>query len=136
MLDFHDQIPQIAPQPCRALIAQEYWYRGELVTEANVLFLRLADVLWHRFFIDTGVVFWKTVDEPDAPYEEGDHRYPHRDIGVLHGRIGKRLANIRTIDLPGGGELRLEFDDGKAIIVHDIDDCSTLAVEAGEPRAR
>src|ERR1700730_14892436 len=98
MLDFHDPIPEIAHQACRALIAQEYWHHGELVCGANVLFLRLDDDMWHRFFSDAGVVFWKTVEAPEPPEEDGDNRYPHTDIARLHGLTGKRLSSISTAD--------------------------------------
>src|SRR5437764_3808780 len=136
MLEFHDPIPDIAHQACRALIAQEYWYRGELVSDANVLFLRLEDDIWHRFFIDAGVVFWKTAAAREAPKEDDDHHYPHTDIGVLYGFTGKRLSNVSTADLPGGGELRLDFDSGEAIILRNVDDCSKLVVERHDLRAR
>ena len=41
MLEFHDSIPEIAQRKCTGLIAQEYWYQGEQITEANVMFLQL-----------------------------------------------------------------------------------------------
>src|SRR5262249_336843 len=82
MLAFHDWIPEIAGGVCTALLAQQYWYRGKLVAEANVLFLKLQDRIWHRFFIDGGVVFWRTVDAPDDPADEGHHRYVHLDLGA------------------------------------------------------
>ena len=70
VLSFHDPIPDVRHQVCNALLVQEYWYRGELVDEANVLFLRLDGDSWHRFFIDAGIVFWKTVEAPDVPGQD------------------------------------------------------------------
>lgn len=130
MLEFHAPIPDIAHQVCRALIAQEYWYRGELVSDGNVLFLRLEDGVWHRFSIDAGVLFWKTVEAPDPPEEDRDHRYPHKDIAKLHGLTGKRLSTVSAADLPGGGELHLGFEGGNAVVLRNVDDCSKLVVES------
>jgi hypothetical protein len=129
MLDFHNPIPDLRHQECRALIAQEYWYRGELISDANVLFLRLQNDTWHRFLIDAGVVFWSTVAAPEAPEEDSGYRHPHKDIGVLYGLVGKRLSTVSTADLPGGGELRLDFDGGETLILRNIDDCSKLVFE-------
>src|SRR5205823_13759298 len=42
MLEFHDPIPEIAQRKCTGLIAQEYWYQGEQITAANVMFLQLV----------------------------------------------------------------------------------------------
>jgi hypothetical protein len=84
MLSFHVPIPDVAHQLCRALLAQEYWYRGQLVSNANVLFLRLNEVLWHRFFIDAGVVFWRTVETPDPPAGDDDDTYPQTDVAAAH----------------------------------------------------
>jgi hypothetical protein len=129
MLEFHDPIPEITGQTCTALVAQQYWHCGKLVDEANVLFLKLEGRLWHRFFIDGGVVFWRTVDAPDHPGEEGDHRYTHTDIGAAQGFAGKELKRVSTADLPGGGEMRLEFRGAPTLIFRNVDDRSHLILE-------
>jgi hypothetical protein len=124
MLRFHDPVPDVARHVCNALLAEEYWCRDELISNANVLFLRLDDPVWHRFFIDAGIVFWKTVQMPDAPAEDGDHSYRHTDIAGPHSLIGKRLSAIKAIGLPGGGALRLVFEGGTAVTLHDTKDSS------------
>ena len=132
MLTFHDPIPDVREQVCHALLVQEYWYRGELVNEANVLFLQLNDV-WHRFFIDAGVVFWKTVVAPNPPPDEAEHSSRLTDIGARHGLMGRRLSAIEAIDLPGGGALRLAFEGGPTIILNNQNDASRLIVERDGP---
>jgi hypothetical protein len=124
MLTFHDPIPNVEQQVGNALLAQEYWYRDELISNANVLFLRLENPAWHRLFVDAGVVFWKTVEVPDAPTGDRDHSYRHADIAGLHGLTGKRLSVIKAIDLPGGGTLRLGFEGGTAVTLHNTKDSS------------
>jgi hypothetical protein len=135
MLTFHDPIPNVKHQVCNALLAQEYWYRDKLISNANILFLRLDNLAWHRFFIDAGVVFWKTVEVPDAPTGNGDHSYRHADIAGRHGLAGKRLSVIKAIDLPGGGALRLSFEDGTAVTLHNTKDSARLVVDHDQ-RAR
>ena len=135
MLTLHDRIPDVERQVCNALLAQEYWFRDELISNANVLFLRLDEPVWHRFFIDAGVVFWKTVEVPDAPRQDGDRSYRRTDIASLHGLTGKRLSVITAIDLPGGGALRLGFEGGKSVVLHNTKDCSRLVVDHDQ-RAR
>jgi len=132
VLEFHDPIPDVREQVCDALLVKEYWYRGELASEANVLFLRLNDV-WHRFFIDAGVVFWKTVEAPDPPADEAEHSFRLTDIGAGHGLMGRRLSAIEAIDLPGGGALRLAFEGGPTIILNNQNDASRLIVERDGP---
>jgi hypothetical protein len=128
MLDFHDQIPELAGGTCRSLIVQEYWYEGELVSEANVLFLQL-DEGWHRFFIDAGVVFWQAVAGPEAPPDSGLHRYRHTDFGSRHDLVGRKLERVCTADLPDGGEIQIAFEGGRRLVLQNVNDESSLVVE-------
>ena len=52
MLMLHQPLPDIAGAVCNALFVQAYYYRGQLVSAANALFLQLGDAGWHRIFID------------------------------------------------------------------------------------
>jgi hypothetical protein len=128
MLMFHDEIPEIAGQRCEALIGQQYWYRGELTGDPDVLFLKLTDDSWHKVFIDAGVLFWKLVDGPDPPAEDVDYgfKWTLTDVGGSRGLVGKVLRSITTHDLPGGGELRFDFDGAPTLILRDVDDQSYL----------
>ena len=136
MLEFHDPIPDIPVQRCESLMVQEYRYRSELVSEANVIFLRVEDGTWHRFFIDAGVVFWKAVEGPDESADHGDHQYSLKDIGAIHDLVGKQLSRVSAVDLPNGCEIRLDFGGGKTVILRNVDDRSELAFLLDDPRAR
>ena len=108
MLVYREAPPEVTGAVCDALLVQAHYYRGQLVNEANVLFLRLAEGPWHRIFIEAGVVFWQTVDALDSP-DQDRHHYTLTDLGAIHRLVGKRLVDVRTADVPSGGELRLLF---------------------------
>jgi hypothetical protein len=131
MLVIRDAIPAITGARCRALIAQDFWANGQLVSNANVLFLQVADGTWHRFFIDAGVLFWKTVDAPEPPRQHGDWDYRHADIAARWGLLDKRIVDVYTADLPRGGELRLIFEGSTIVVLRDVEDHATLIVERG-----
>jgi DNA-binding SARP family transcriptional activator len=143
MLVCREALPNVAGEQCQALLLQAHYYRGQLVNEANVLFLRLA-AGWHRIFIESGVVFWHTVDAPDTnsaasaaddSNPDGDrHHYTVTDLGAAHGLIGRRLADVTTVDLASGGELRLLFAGGACVTFRHVEGRSSVAV-GGAPSA-
>jgi hypothetical protein len=122
-------LPNVAGERCEALLLQAHYYRGQLVNEANALFLRLAGSdRWHRIFIEAEVVFWHTVDGLDSP--DGDrHHYTVTDLGAAHGLVGKPLTALTTADLPSGGELRLHFAGDVRVSFRHVDGRSRVAVE-------
>ena len=127
MLMLHQPLPDIAGAVCNALFVQAYYYRGKLVSEANVLFLQLGDGGWHRIFIDGGIVFWQRVDGLDSP-DQDRHHYTLTDLGALHGYAGRRVTRVETADLPEGGELRLTFEDRPPIVYRNVAGASQLSV--------
>ncbi|MBC8086775.1 MAG: hypothetical protein H7Z40_05885 [Phycisphaerae bacterium] len=54
MVDFEEFRQTVEGQVCLDLVAQECWYRGELVESLNVLYLRFAETGWARLGIDAG----------------------------------------------------------------------------------
>jgi len=132
-LEYLHRVPKLQPATCQGLMAKEYWYRGNLRGDAGVLFLKLSDTPWHRFFIDSGAIFWKTVSEPDPPEEFEEYRYALADIGRAHGLIGRKLTKVTPVEFPGGGEIRLEFGFGDVtLVLRNLDCRSTLVIERRE----
>jgi hypothetical protein len=129
MLTIHATLPDVAGEVCETLLLQSYYYRGQLVSPANVLFLRLTASGWHRIFIDGGVVFWQTVDRLDSP-DQDRHHYTLTDLGARHGLTGRRLVGVGTADVPGGGELWLHFADDTRVSFHHVDGRSRVDVDA------
>jgi hypothetical protein len=131
MLVYREAPPEVTGAVCDALLVQAHYYRGQLVNEANVLFLRLAEEgPWHRIFIEAGVVFWQMVDSLDSP-DQDRHHYTMTDLGAVHGLVGKRLVDVTTADVPAGGELRLLFSGDVCVSVRHVDGRSRVAVEEG-----
>ena len=128
MLMLHQPLPDIAGAVCNALFVQAYYYRGQLVSAANALFLQLGDAGWHRIFIDGGIVFWQRVDGLDSP-DQDRHHYTLTDLGALHGYAGMRVTSVANADLPGGGELRLIFEGAPALVYRNIGGASQLSFE-------
>jgi tetratricopeptide (TPR) repeat protein len=123
-----EALPSVAGEVCEALVLQAHYYRGQLVNEANVLFLKVAGG-WHRLFIEAGVVFWHAVDGLDSP--DGDrHHYTVTDLGAAHDLVGRRLEGLSTADVPGGGELRLHFTDDTRVSLRHVEGRSRVIVEA------
>lgn len=129
MLVFHDRLPDVEGQVCEALLLQAHYYRGQLVSGSNVLFLRLQGDVWHRVFIDAGVVFWQTVDGLDSP-DQDRHHYTLTDLGAAHGLVGKPLIGVTTVDLPSGGELHLLFAGAPSVICRHVEGHSQVVVHA------
>jgi hypothetical protein len=128
-----DALPRVAGEICEALLQQAYYYRGQLVNDANALFLRLEGRgAWHRIFIEAGVVFCHTVDALDSP-DADRHHYTVTDLGAAHGLVGRRLIGLTTADLPEGGELRLLFAGDVRVSLCHVDGISRVVVEAPPP---
>jgi tetratricopeptide (TPR) repeat protein len=126
-----DALPNVAGEVCEALLQQAHYYRGQLVNDANVLFLRLeGNPAWHRIFIEAGVIFWHTVDTLDSP-DADRHHYTVTDLGTAHGLAGRRLIGLTTADVPAGGELRLLFAGDAGVSFRHVDGMSRVVVEGG-----
>lgn len=129
MLELRDPIPDLAGKVCVEFLAQEYWHLGEQVSAANALLLHLDDGEWHRFFIDTGVMFWTSGSvQPSLPASDADHRYIYTDLGERYGIAGRAVSRIHTSDLPGGGEIRLEFSNAPRVVLRDVLDRTELEI--------
>ncbi len=129
----HDPIPELRGGVCRRLIRQEFWYRGERQEEANVVFLQVArenTTTWHRFFIDAGVCFWKTVDEPDActAMPEEECHYPQIETTEQYGLAGREIEAVSAVDVGMASALRIWLSGGVRLALRNERDCSTFAI--------
>jgi hypothetical protein len=127
-LALHETLPAVAGRTCEAILALAYYYRGKPVADDTALVLRLDDGAWHRIFIDAGIVFWQVMAALDSAAEYDRHHYAVTDLGTTHGLVGKRLRDVRTVDVEDGGEVHLVFDGAATVILRNVGGASTVVV--------
>jgi hypothetical protein len=112
-----------------ALIAQRYEYAGELVEDANVVYLQVADAQWLRFFFDNGYFFCRV--EPTltlAEFAEEDMKFTGTELAVQHNLVGRRIEAAEFTELPDGAELRIDFERGATLMLRNAADHSTVTI--------
>lgn len=121
--------PELAGLLCDALICEGYFYKGELIANANVVYLCFEDT-WHKLVIDCGVIFWRQqvkLPKPWAVENEG-FEYPHVDVGADAGVIGHRLESYEMATSTNGGHVTFLFDQGRIITIDNENDHSTFRI--------
>ena len=128
MVDVHGMIPNVLGSTCEALIKQEYWYQGKRTADVHILFLKIKDGKWQRFFFDCGTLCWKEVDAVDVfdskmwEPSPDDYRFPQVDIGHQHGLIKQVIEQVNLIQLPSSQwpELHIRFSSGVVLVLRDF----------------
>ena len=116
----------IAGHKCEAFLCQQYWHEGQLVEEANVLFLKTDSNLWQRICFDSGVLFWREEKEASSPPSQGPHGYPLVDLAAKYNLGGRRIERVWQSLVPMQGELGLSFEGDTQIILRNSNDRSIL----------
>jgi len=118
---------QLQDQRCDEFVAVEYWYQGRIANEWNVLFLKLGNGSWVRFFFDAGVFFWKK-EAPSRPENHEDSEYRLVKPPLAKAVEGRTIVDAGFSALKSGGRtLTLELDDGMALHLHNQNDRSSVA---------
>ena len=130
MLQIIGTIPNLTDTTCEALLCQQYWYQGELVTDVSVLFLKPENHLWQRFFFDYGVLFWKQVDAPDVWYTtpQEEFHYPKVDLGKYYNLVGRKIREIEVIDAERRPAVFIKFSPNTTVILADAGDQVVLTI--------
>jgi len=122
-------IPALIGSRCDALLVQQFWMRGELVSSANVLLAKFEGV-WFRVCLDGGVVFWRSdVPAPAAlsvPEEGWD--YPHVDVATPNGLIGQTLSALSITETAAGCKIVFTFSNGRVLLFEEAHDECVCAV--------
>ena len=116
-------------QRCLALIAQRYEYAGELVEDANVVYLQVAETVWLRFFFDGGEFFCRV--EPEltlTEFAEDDMKFTGADLGAQHSLVEQRIEDVQLLEFAEGGELRIDFEGGATLVLRNANDQSTVTI--------
>ena len=131
MLQIIGTIPNLTDTTCEALLCQQYWHRGELVTDVNVLFLKASNHLWGRFFFDYGVLFWKQVDAPDIWHTtaQDEFHYPQIDLGKSYNLVSRKIRGIEAIDSKPYPVVSIRFSLNTTLTLADGGDQMMLTIE-------
>src|SRR5690349_9428894 len=139
MIELQSPIPDLVGAHCEALIAQEFWYGGERVSPANVLFLKTRAGSWQRIVLDGGVLFWRTEAEPSFPTLADDSpeygQHPLVDLAAQHALVGRRIEGVRVAEHTGADELQLEFSGGVVVALRELSGQDATDLEIRAPAA-
>lgn len=118
--------PQLEGTVCQALLCEQYWHGGELVTPANVIWVS-AGAAWHRLTFDLGIVFWRSESEAPRDYEMPGLKAEARldDLGARLGLAGSRILSCSTRPIARGSEVVFTFEGGRTVAFRNVDDMTT-----------
>lgn len=110
------------------LIRLEYWFEGELESEVNVLFARVKDDRWIRFFFDAGVFFWREVAIPDVPETQGPYSWRLLPAHLPGLRLSSTVDEVAFIGDEGQmpRSLAVSLSNGSGFTLQNIDDQNVL----------
>ncbi|QQR85013.1 MAG: hypothetical protein IPJ76_10305 [Flavobacteriales bacterium] len=123
--------PDLVGQALEAIVAESFVFSGQLVCDANAVFLKCAGQ-WHRLVLDAGTVHWKIQSHEPKPWsvpEEG-WSYPHRAVGDDFGLVGIPVTDMSLHEDGASVEFTLTFADGRRLVVTNLHDSTSAKVEA------
>jgi hypothetical protein len=122
--------PRLRRQACEELLCQQYWHRGRLEDEADVVLLKVEGA-WYQLYFDAGVVHWARQEggpAPRAAQRNEPFAYPLVDLGAELGVRGKVIAECVSEETEVGERLTLRFVSGLAISFSNTGDRTTVQV--------
>lgn len=124
MLESSGIPPKLSGQECQELICQQYWYRGKLEKEMDMLFIKVND-RWHLLYFENGVIYWRLQEEEPAPFEEKEEdlfKYPHIDLAAKYDFKGNLMEDCESQAMPDGARVIITFEQSDKLIVSCIND--------------
>lgn len=128
MLEIDGIPPKLINQECEALLCQQYYYRGQLEQEVDMLLLKVND-RWHQLYFDSGIVFWRLQgDEPKAFEAQPDDplTYPLIDVGEKYALKQAVISDFITEPLIDGARVSFIFEDKGTLIVSHSNNKTSL----------
>lgn len=116
----HTSIPELYGKHC----AEFKVVLRESDNHYGPMFLHLSGV-WHRFYLDAGLLFWEEGPGPDPENDLLDgERYT--DFASRLGVIGIPISRIEM----DGSRLRLDFDNGARLVLGtEVEDDGAVLIE-------
>ncbi len=121
MLETDGIPPRLNNQVCEEILCQQYYYRGQLQQDVDVLLLKVNG-RWHQLYFDEGVVFWRLQEhEPEAVEAQTNDpmSYPIIDVGEKFALKQSVISDYVTEPFLGGARVSFVFEDkGTLIVLH------------------
>lgn len=128
-LDHVCRPPALAGQACEGLVCEGYAFQDDVVSTANVTYLKFGGA-WHRLCFDPGAVHWRTCDTAPEPWAipAAGLSYPHTDVALLAGVHGVPLTSYCIAADSSGIMATFDFENGRSIIIRYQDERASFAV--------
>ncbi len=128
MLETDGIPPRLTNQECEELLCQQYYSRGELQQEVDVLLLKV-NKRWHQLYFENGVVFWRLQDEEPKAIEaqpSDPFSYPLIDIGEKYSLRQSTIGDCVTEPLLNGARVSFVFENRGTLIISHNDNKTSL----------
>ena len=121
--DITGEPPKLSGCICTALICEQFWNRGKLVSAANVIYIQ-ADQKWHRLVLDAGVIHWRPQPTAPAPWQvpEEGWAYPHIDLAQQEALVGVPIMGYTMQASASGCSVEFLFANNRRIVFEDAQD--------------
>ena len=127
--EFIGETPLLEGARCDELLVEQFVIRGEVISDANVLFAKF-DGIWYRLWLDGGVVFWRSAIAAPEPWSvpEEQWEYPHVNVGRSNGLIGQTLVGLQIAKSEAGCRVQFTFAGGNSVVLEEANDVSRCVV--------
>lgn len=128
-LSVNGEPPDLTGQICEAFLCEAHLHAGEVISSANVSYLKF-DGSWHRVYFDCGIVFWRSQSEPPTDYEMPEHSSSCQitDVGRAAGVVGQSLDAYSMISTLTGSRITFRYTSGRQVVLEDSGDVTSFAV--------
>lgn len=120
--------PSLEGKPFQEFISQAYWHKGELVEEANVVWVR-QDNDSHHLCFDCSIIFWRVYDTGPS-YEEAQEGdiwvYPLENLIEKYSLSGIPLDRIEQDAEGSAAYVTFKFENGFQVKFESINDVSRI----------
>jgi len=112
-------------------------FEGAIQDEVNVVFARIDDQIWLRFFFDVGVFFWREVSDPDPPPKDRTHEWLLVSVVLPNNSNPRRVTRVSFTSIPGepSRALTISLLDGTTIELRSHLENNSLVVRADGRRS-
>ncbi len=125
----HGKFPEFDGKVCEELICQQYCYRGQVIDEANAVYLRSGGQ-WHMLYFDCGTIFWAEDEDGPMTVEATEEGYscPLIDLAEEYNLKGKVVSSCEARRIAGGAEVEFLFEDSTHLVFRNVNGINSYRV--------